>query len=890
QGEGFYVYMTYYDHENKSWSPSYYVGETQLTNDDHGAPAMWIDNEGYIHVIYGAHNNPLMHAKSVLPERIDSFRMMPQLDTGLSTYPNVAYDAQDNIVHLWYRRFPGGGISYLEYIYSLDNGWTWSSPRVLVSSTFGNTIYKCVGGLDNLDNKKIHFSWALYNNSDPYGQVYINVYYGFFNLNTNLVYNVTGHSQGSTVTQNEWPNMMALNTGGSHVTGPNLKVPTDSSNPYLVFNVVSHRGTGARTSTMVYWTGSEWSGMNNISTTTTNGASDIIIYSPSNISAFVTTGSDITHWTWDGNEWSFAEYCYKSSDSNGNYLSWATVPVGHKWTGSNDPEIQVVFTEYITGGGKHTKGYAWGVNGIVQRHDIIGGRFWVKGPGNLSEGDQSIYIYYGRASEISLSKKFTVSPYPSPTHGAWSSVESLSVLDTSIYSITHFSETSPNDVLLYPDSDTTGLGFSESFTGVSDWTSTGNTPTTNGDVCTTTVPGDSSYDYLTSNSAHLSPGYYYVELRYRANVAGTSYFRLNGYEQDNAEGSSTLIMDATYPSTSWRTFRAGFFVSHNIESISISCIATSTTTNFQFDYLRISKETGWQHDGSTAFGITASGGGSVSTDGDYVLLTSDSDGSVFDFPVDPTSTAAVMSAITYPFLSIKFHPGDANDIYTLQSFDGSGYATLVNYKNAVDGHYFVRDVDTTIASIRLIVKSLQTIRIDFLKLYSIANFSITYFGGHPDAYLYVDSDGSLVSSEDFVNWIELNYELPISINTEQYQWAQIEQSNFSHFNLDVAYYVASWSLWNEELLYKLPTGTMSGFKIRLSNAGKINSIKFGNLPLGPGTAPTNEQAPTISNPDDLSYLYARTRDYQITTYISDSDGYEDIAYMDLTLVSNDHVT
>ena len=890
QGEGFYVYMIYYDHENKTWSPSYYVGETQLTNDDHGAPAMWIDNDGYIHVIYGAHNNELRHAKSVYPERIDSFTMMPSVEAGLSTYPNVAYDAQENIVHLWYRRYPGGGICYLEYIYSLDNGWTWSTPHVLVSSTFGNTIYKCVGGLDNLDNKKIHFSWALYNNSDPYGQVYINVYYGFLDCNTGLVYNVTGQSQGSTVTQDEWSNMMALNTKGCHVTGPNMKVPSDSSNPYLVFNVQSSRGTGARTSTMVYWTGSEWSGMNNISTTTTNGASDIIIYSTSNISAFVTTGSDITHWTWDGSKWTFLGYCYKSSDSGGNYLSWAAVPVGAKWTGSNDPEIQVLFNEYITGGGKHTKAYAWGVNGIVQNHKIIGARFWVKCPGNLSEDNQRIYIYFGRSSEISLSKSFPISTDPSPTHGAWSPVESLSVLDTSVHSITRFSETAPDNMMLYPDSDTGGSGFSESFAVVSDWTSTGNIPITNGDVCTTTVPGDSAYDYLTSNSVHLAPGYYYVELRYRASVAGTSYFRLIGYDQENTEGSSTMIMDATYPATSWRTYRAGFYSSHGIESISISCIATSTTTDFQFDYLRISKETGWQHDGSTVFGITASGGGSVSTDGDYVMLTSDSDGSIFDFQVDPTSTVAAMSAVTYPFLSVKFHPGDANDVYSLLSFDGSGYGSLVNNKKAVDGRYYVRDVDTIVTSFRFIINPSQTVRIDFLKMYSIANFSITYLGGHPDAYLYVDSDGALVSSEDFMNGIELDYEPIMSMNTNQYQWAQIDQSNFSEFNLDLAYHVASLSPWSGELLYHLSAGVMSDFMLRLTNAGKIRSIKFGSLPLGSGNAPTNDYPPTISNLDDSSYLYAKTKDYQIAAHVSDPDGYENLAYMELTLVSADHVT
>ena len=216
QGDGFYAYITYYDHENKTWSPRYYIGDSELANDFHGAPAMWIDNENYIHVLYGAHNAPLMHAKSVLPERIDRFEMLPSLNTGASTYPNIAYDSENNVVHLWYRRFPGNGNCYLEYTSSADNGQTWSSPKVLVSAEPGDFVYKCVGGVDNLDSNRIHFTWSLYNSSDPYGQVYLNAYYGYYDLSTGLVYNAAGDSQGPTVTIDEWPNMLALDTGGCH--------------------------------------------------------------------------------------------------------------------------------------------------------------------------------------------------------------------------------------------------------------------------------------------------------------------------------------------------------------------------------------------------------------------------------------------------------------------------------------------------------------------------------------------------------------------------------------------------------------------------------------------------------------------------------------------------
>jgi hypothetical protein len=54
----------------------------------------------------------------------------------------------------------------------------------------------------------------------------------------------------------------------------------------------------------------------------------------------------------------------------------------------------------------------------------------------------------------------------------------------------------------------------------------------------------------------------------------------------------------------------------------------------------------------------------------------------------------------------------------------------------------------------------------------------------------------------------------------------------------------------------------------------------------PNYAPQNEQSPTVSNIDDTDRIYARYKEYQITVYVSDSNGYEDIDHLELTLTSN----
>ena len=54
--------------------------------------------------------------------------------------------------------------------------------------------------------------------------------------------------------------------------------------------------------------------------------------------------------------------------------------------------------------------------------------------------------------------------------------------------------------------------------------------------------------------------------------------------------------------------------------------------------------------------------------------------------------------------------------------------------------------------------------------------------------------------------------------------------------------------------------------------------------------PQNTAAPTISNIDDTSFLYAEYRQYEITANVSDGDGFAEIDYLELTLTSNDELT
>jgi len=58
----------------------------------------------------------------------------------------------------------------------------------------------------------------------------------------------------------------------------------------------------------------------------------------------------------------------------------------------------------------------------------------------------------------------------------------------------------------------------------------------------------------------------------------------------------------------------------------------------------------------------------------------------------------------------------------------------------------------------------------------------------------------------------------------------------------------------------------------------------------PNSAPVNDVAPVLTNPDDTDNIYARYNYYIITSNVSDVDGYSDIDYVELTLYDDSRAT
>lgn len=101
QGPGYDPYVASYNDRTGEWDGPYRAGTNPLFLDTHGAPSLFVDASGRLHLIYGGHQRTLSHARAALPGRIDVWEDMPYVDTA-GTYPQVMEDAAGRLL-LFYR-------------------------------------------------------------------------------------------------------------------------------------------------------------------------------------------------------------------------------------------------------------------------------------------------------------------------------------------------------------------------------------------------------------------------------------------------------------------------------------------------------------------------------------------------------------------------------------------------------------------------------------------------------------------------------------------------------------------------------------------------------------------------------------------------------------------
>ena len=240
---------------------------------------------------------------------------------------------------------------------------------------------------------------------------------------------------------------------------------------------------------------------------------------------------------------------------------------------------------------------------------------------------------------------------------------------------------------------------------------------------------------------------------------------------------------------------------------------------------------GWQHDMSTLEPISASGGliDDSSTDGDKINFTNNASSAAAEYSnifYDATSINAAGSFTYYQFLEISISDvGDTADddaVWLLRLHDSDGaYENLIGYTADI-GIFRLNLPSITpidLEYLRFYVhRPDDWVQVDYIKLYSIAEYTVSTSSTTSDDYLYV-SEGVLYSNMTS-GTITLDYD-PTNLNfTGVHSWSK----STSYGTSDLSFYRGSWSIYYNTTEGDLMGGTITDIRIRFSEDANIINI------------------------------------------------------------------
>lgn len=137
------LYVTYWDHQTGEVATPVEIATYPLPDDDnHGAPSICVDLDGYIHITWGGHGSvgELRHSRSDDPRDISAWttQLLPK-----GTYSIIVCDPATGHLYVLYRAshpttdhastYPAHEFCGMQK--STDNGVNWSSPVGIIDST-----------------------------------------------------------------------------------------------------------------------------------------------------------------------------------------------------------------------------------------------------------------------------------------------------------------------------------------------------------------------------------------------------------------------------------------------------------------------------------------------------------------------------------------------------------------------------------------------------------------------------------------------------------------------------------------------------------------------------------------------------------------------------------
>ncbi|MBB4081025.1 hypothetical protein GGR28_003666 [Lewinella aquimaris] len=279
-------YVAAYDHDKKEWSGPYKAGESLLGKDpsakidNHGKPAMIIDDAGYIHLVFGGHGglpeqgvNPLgnhhdgamKHVVSKRPLDITEWEELNNIPT-FGTY-NQFVKLDNGDIYLFYRH--GAHRSDWVYQLSTDNGRTFAPPVSVLNSkrTKGTEQHPVIydtwyAWFDNGEGNDIiaTFNYHVCKGPDHDGERH-DSYYMVFDTEEGRWHSVTGKEVAAPVTKDMADRDLLVEDSGDLWTVRGAVRLDADGNPHLIFYRGEQMGLkhgGPKEVVYYRWTGTAW--------------------------------------------------------------------------------------------------------------------------------------------------------------------------------------------------------------------------------------------------------------------------------------------------------------------------------------------------------------------------------------------------------------------------------------------------------------------------------------------------------------------------------------------------------------------------------------------------------------------------------------------------------
>lgn len=149
--------ISFYDHVTQGFAYPVVLGSNP-DGDAHRNPTLLLDEQGFLHVFYGAHGHETHVLRSSTPYGISAWQTMPDLPDAKTTYPQP-WQLLPGEMFVSYRQAPSWTTSSWRFTISRDGGRSWSPPRELInlgeSAVYGVTIAES-GNYP----RRVHMVWS----------------------------------------------------------------------------------------------------------------------------------------------------------------------------------------------------------------------------------------------------------------------------------------------------------------------------------------------------------------------------------------------------------------------------------------------------------------------------------------------------------------------------------------------------------------------------------------------------------------------------------------------------------------------------------------------------------------------------------------------------------